>query len=227
MPLHQSLGRTCLNKNYSLMTVWKNRLCILTLCGISVHCLLQGAAFWTVIGATCVRAAAPKGVHSPAAQVPLHTGHLWFWPGDREDLHIFAGNLPTLHLLGILVQLPGHPGPKHALGQCVIHVQDVIFLKTQFRLHLCQTVIQGPGPWNRGHRVEETIPHTCLLSICLCCLQISGRKGFGVIPKRPLIYVTEQDRIIYFLSLMLSSSLLEKDFLCPVLSNRHFLSVCL
>lgn len=79
-------------------------------------------------------------------------------PRPREHLHIFAGNLPTLDLLGILVQLPSHPGPKRALGQGVIHVENVILLKAQLMLHICQPVVQGPGPQHRGNMIRRLWP---------------------------------------------------------------------
>lgn len=55
----------------------------------------------------------------------------------QEHSHIFAGDLPALDLLGVLIQLPGHPGPKCALGQGVINIEDVVFLKAQLMLHFC------------------------------------------------------------------------------------------
>ena len=67
----------------------------------------------------------------------------------HEHLHVFAGDLPALDRLGILVQLPGHPGPKCALRQSVVNVEDVIFLKAQLMLHLGQPVVEGPGPGDR------------------------------------------------------------------------------
>lgn len=84
----------------------------------------------------------------------------------HEHLHIFAGDLATLHLLGILVQLPGHPGPKCALWQGVIHIENVIFFKAQLVLHLCQPIIQGPGQATErtgsggGYRLLEGPPAT-------------------------------------------------------------------
>lgn len=68
--------------------------------------------------------------------------------------HVFAGDLPALDLLGVLVQLPGHPGPKRALGQGVIDIEDVVFLKAQLMLHLRQPVVQGPVPGDEGEDQE-------------------------------------------------------------------------
>lgn len=76
----------------------------------------------------------------------------------HEHLHVFAGDLPALDLLGILVQLPGHPGPKCALRQGVINVEDVVFLKAQLMFHLCQPVVEGPGPGDRGNRIRRRLP---------------------------------------------------------------------
>lgn len=70
-------------------------------------------------------AKAPAPCHDTVLRYHAHISK----PKHKGHVHVFAGDLSTLDLLGIFVQLPGHPGSKCALWQGVINVEDVIFLK--------------------------------------------------------------------------------------------------
>lgn len=56
--------------------------------------------------------------------------------------HVFAGDLSSLDLLCVLIQLPGHPCSEAALRQRLVHVQDVVLLEIEVPLGLPKSVVK-------------------------------------------------------------------------------------